>query len=110
WKRLTAIGRDTLDAWPRFLRDHKLVAEAQRFASTYEPATWWTVRYVHTAGTAAQRTEEWRVRVWPDGRPLDIRHLVPDSALGDSADSSAFRRIALAALAREKMDTPTLQE
>ena len=37
WTRLTGIGRDTLDAWPRFLREHKLVPEAQRFASTYEP-------------------------------------------------------------------------
>jgi hypothetical protein len=110
WMRLTGIGRDTLDAWPRFLREHKLVAEAQRFASTYVPPTWWTVRYVHTTGTPAQRTEEWRVRVWPDGRPLYIRHLVPDSARRDSADSSALRRIALASLAREKVDTSTLQE
>jgi len=110
WMRLTGIGRDTLDAWPRFLREHKLVAEAQRFASTYEPPTWWTVRYVHRSGTPAQRIEEWRVRVWPDGRPLDIRHLIPDSARRDSADSSALRRIALASLAREGIDTSTLQE
>ncbi|HEV2017763.1 MAG TPA: type II CAAX endopeptidase family protein [Gemmatimonadaceae bacterium] len=110
WTRLTGIGRDTLEAWPRFLREHKLVGEAQRFASTYVPPTWWTVRYVHTKGTAAQRTEEWRVRVWPDGRPLDTRHLVPDSARRDSADSSALRRIALASLSRQGMDTSTLQE
>jgi len=110
WTRLTGIGRDTLDAWPRFLRQHKLVAEAQRFASTYAPPTWWTVRYVHTAGTAAQRTEEWRVRVRPDGKPLDTRHVVPDSARRDSADSSALRRIALASLSRQGMDTSMLQE
>ena len=110
WRRLTEIGRDTLEPWPRFLREHKLVAEAQRFASTYEPATWWWVRYVHTTGSPAQRTEEWRARVWPDGRPLDIRHLIPDSARRDSADSSALRRIALASLAREGIDTSTLQE
>ena len=110
WKRLTGIGRDTLAAWPRFLREHKLVADAQRFASTYAPPTWWTVRYVHTTGTAAQRTEEWRIRVRPDGKPLDARHLVPDSARRDSADSSALRRIALASLSREGLDTSTLQE
>jgi membrane protease YdiL (CAAX protease family) len=110
WRRLTTIGRDTLDAWPRFLRQHKLVSEAQRFASTYETPTWWTVRYVHTTGTAAQRTEEWRVRLWPDGRPLDARHLIPDSARRGSADSAALRRIALASLAREGVDTSTLQE
>ena len=110
WRRLTGIGTDTLDAWPRFLREHKLVPEAQRFASTYEPPTWWAVRYVHTTGTAAQRTEEWRVRLWPDGRPLDARHLIPDSAPRGSADSAALRRIALASLAREGIDTSKLQE
>ena len=110
WKHLTTIGRDTLAAWPRFLREHKMVAEAQRFASTYEPPTWWTVRYVHASGTAAQRTEEWRVRVWPDGRPLDIRRLVPDTARRDSADSSALRRIALVSLSRAGIDTSRLQE
>ena len=110
WTRLTTIGKDTLNAWPRFLRKYKLVPEAQRFASTYEPPTWWTVRYVHTTGTAAQRTEEWRVRLWPNGRPLDARHLIPDSASGNAADTAAVRRIALASLAREGIDTSTLQE
>jgi hypothetical protein len=110
WTRLTGIGRDSLAGWPRFLRQHKLTPEAQRFASTYVPPTWWTVRYVHTTGTEAQRTEEWRVRLWPDGRPLDVRHLVPDSARGNSADSAAVRRIALATLVREGIDTSALQE
>jgi membrane protease YdiL (CAAX protease family) len=110
WTRLTGTGTDTLDSWPRFLRQHKLIPEAQRFATTYEPPTWWTVRYVHTTGSAAQRAEEWRVRVWPDGRLLDARHLVPDSAPRASADSAALRRIALASLAREGIDTSKLKE
>jgi hypothetical protein len=110
WQRFTIIGTDTLDAWPRFLKEHKLVPEARRFASTYEIPTWWTVRYVHTGGTASQRIEEWRVRVRPDGKPLDARHLVPDSAPGPSPDSMALRRIALAALARDGVDTTKLQE
>ncbi|MGH7604760.1 MAG: CPBP family intramembrane glutamic endopeptidase [Gemmatimonadaceae bacterium] len=110
WKRLTIIGTDTLDAWPRFLREHKLVQQARQFALTYEPPTWWTVRYVHTQGSPSQRIEEWRVRVRPDGRPLDARHLVPDSAPSQSLDSSAFRRIAISALARDGIDISTLQE
>ncbi len=110
WRRLTTIGMDTLAVWPRFVREHKLVPEAQRFASTYVPPTWWVVRYVHTTGTAAQRAEEWRVRLWPDGRPLDTRHIVPDSAPGRSLDTVAVRGIALATLAREGMDTSVLQE
>ncbi|MDP9200370.1 MAG: CPBP family intramembrane metalloprotease [Gemmatimonadota bacterium] len=110
WTRLTTIGRDTVDAWPRFLRQYKLVPEAQRFASTYALSAWWVVRYVHTTGTTAQRAEEWRARLWPDGRPLHIQHFVPDSASRGSADSAAVRRIALASLARDGIVTSTLQE
>jgi hypothetical protein len=110
WTRLTTIGRDTLGPWPRFVRKYKLIPEAQRFASTFAPPTWWMVRYVHTTGTPAQRTEEWRIRVWPNSRPLDARHLVPDSATGNTADTATVHRIALASLAREGIDTSTLQE
>jgi membrane protease YdiL (CAAX protease family) len=110
WTRLTTIGRDTAGAWPRFLRKHKLVSEAQRFATSYEPPTWWEVRYVHTRGTAAQRIEEWRVRLRPDGKPLDVRHVIPDFARRRQADSTGLRRIALASLAREGIDTTKLQE
>jgi membrane protease YdiL (CAAX protease family) len=110
WTRLTIIGTDTLVAWQRFLREHKLVQQAGQFALTYEPPTWWTVRYVHPKGSPSQRIEEWRVRVRPDGTPLDTRHLVPDSARGRSLDSSAFRRIAISTLARDGIDTSTLQE
>jgi hypothetical protein len=110
WTRLTMIGTDTLGVWPRFLRQHRIVPEAQRFASSYVPPTWWVVRYVHTAGNTAERTEEWRVRLWPDGRPLDTRHVVPDSARRGAADAAAIRRIAVAALSRERVDTSTLRE
>jgi membrane protease YdiL (CAAX protease family) len=110
WKQLTNAATDTLAAWPRFLREHKIVREAQHIATTYHPPAWWVVRYVHIDGTAAQRTEEWRVRLWPDGRPLDVRHIIPDSAQRDAADSNAVRRIAITALANEGVNTATLQE
>ena len=110
WKRLTGIGRDTLGPWPRFLRRHDLIPEAQRLASTYAPPTWWTVRYVRTMGTAAERAEEWRMRVWPDGKPLDARHLIPDSAARGGADTTTIRGLGLAALARDGIDTSTLVE
>jgi hypothetical protein len=48
--------------------------------------------------------------VRPDGRPLDARHIVPESARGDSVDSTTLRRIALASLAREGIDTSKLDE
>jgi hypothetical protein len=65
---------------------------------------------VQTTGTAAQRTEEWRIRVKPDGAPFDVRHLVADSARAASVDADSVRRVALAALARERIPSSTLQE
>ena len=110
WKRLTLIGTDTIAGWSRFLRQYKLVPEAQRFASSYAVPAWWVVRYVHTTGTTAERAEEWRARLLPDGRPLQLQHFIPDSASRPSADSATVRRIALAALSRDGIDTSTLQE
>jgi hypothetical protein len=110
WMRLTTIETDTLDAWPRLVRQHRIVPEAQRLASSYLPPTWWLVRYVRTGGTPAERAEEWRVRLWPDGRPWDTRRFIPDSARRASADAATIRRIARAALARDGIDTTTLQE
>jgi membrane protease YdiL (CAAX protease family) len=110
WKRLTLIGTDTTAAWPRFLRQYKLVPEAQRFAATYAVPAWWVVRYVRTTGTTAQRAEEWRARLLPDGRPLQLQHFIPDSASRPPADSAAVRRIALVVLSRNGIDTSTLQE
>ena len=110
WTRLTTVDSDTREAWPRFLREHGIVAEAQRLASSYEPPAWWVVRYVHTASSTAERTEEWMVYVRPDGRPLDARHILPDSARRGAADTTAVRRIAAAALARERVDASTLRE
>ena len=110
WRRLTITARDTLVSWPRFLREYKVASQAQRFARTYVPPTWWTVRYVHTDGTAAERAEEWRIRVLPDGRALDVRHIIPDSAQRSAAPPESLRRVALSSLARLGVNTATLQE
>jgi hypothetical protein len=110
WKRLTEIGNDTVAGWRRFLRKHDIEREAQTYAGTYAIPAWWIARYVKTTGTANDRIEEWRVRVLPDGSPLDVRHLVPDSLRRDTADAAETRRIARAALARAGIDTLVLRE
>ncbi len=110
WTRLTSIDSDTRETWPRFLREHEIIGEAERLASSYEPPAWWEVRYVHTAGSTAERAEEWAVYIGPDGRPLEARHMLPDSAPRGSADSTAVRRIAAEALARDRLDASTLKE
>jgi hypothetical protein len=111
WRRLTSNATDTLDAWPRFLQEYTLISRAQQLAATYEPPAWWVVRYVHSGGATAQhRTEEWRIRLWPDGRPLDVRHIIADSAHRNAADPTDVRRIALATLTLSGVNTATLQE
>jgi hypothetical protein len=110
WRRLASVDSETRETWPRFLQEHDITAEAARLASSYEPPTWWEVRYVHTAGSTAERAEEWTVYVAPDGRLLEARHILPDSARRGSADSTAVRRIAARALARDLVDASTLKE
>ncbi len=110
WRRLTGTATDTLTSWPRFLRENHLDSLAAPLATTYAVPAWWVVRYVHTAGAAAERVEEWQVRVFPDGRPLDVHHIVADSARGDAPSADSVRRIARHALAAAGIDTLRLRE
>jgi len=108
WTRLATIDSHTREQWERFARQHRISAEARQKVESNR--TWWAVRYVHTAGGPAERAEEWHVRLLPNGRPLDVSHIVPDSAHRRNADSAAVRRIAAEALVRERIDTSTLEE
>lgn len=110
WTRLSRFAFDTMDAWPRFLKAEHAESLATRLSTTYEPAAWWVVRYVHPHGDLAARAEEWRVRVWPDGRALDVRHVLPDAAWRDSVTADDARAMARAAMARATLDTTRFAE
>jgi hypothetical protein len=110
WKRFTRTASDTLDAWPRFLREHGAVPLAESLATTYAIPAWWVARYVRTTGALGERAEEWRVRLHPDGSPLDVRHILPESARRDSPSNAEARRIARAALAGAGIDGVRLAE
>jgi hypothetical protein len=111
WRRLaTSASPDSMDAWTRLLRREKSESLAVSLASTYAMPAWWIVRYVHTTEPVASRTEEWRVRVRPDGVPIDVRHLIPDSATGKTLQANAARRVARLALAGAGLDTTVLKE
>ncbi len=110
WQRLTTTASDTAPELTRFLRKHKLDSLAVPLAATYAVPAWWTVRYVHTTGTVADRAAEWRVRIYPDGRPFDLRRLVPDSAAGATLAPDSARRIARRAVAAAGIDTLALRE
>jgi membrane protease YdiL (CAAX protease family) len=110
WRRLAATTSGAQEGWVRFLVEEDAVDLADTLAATFSPVAWWTVRYVHTEGTAAERAEEWRIRLWPNGSPLDVHHVVPDSARGDSLAPDQARRIARAAIAAAGIDTLVLRE
>lgn len=105
WTALSRIASDTMDALPRFLVREHAESLAQPLASSIHPAAWWVVRYVHPRGTLAERAEEWRVRIWPDGRLMDVRHLLADTAWRDSTGDDQARTRARRALASARLDT-----
>ena len=102
WTRLTTIGTDTLEEWPRFLRQNKIVRERSRS----RPPTCANVvggALRPHGGNAADRIEEWRIRLWPDGRQLDARLYTGRGAWrrrGQRGDSAHRRR----GLVRERVD------
>jgi hypothetical protein len=110
WTRLAAPFTDSLGGWRRFLVTERAESLAVALADDYAPPAWWAVRYVRTTGTAAERAEEWRVRLLPDGTPLDHRHIVPDSAPRPRIAPDQARRVARAAIADAGIDTTTLRE
>ena len=105
WTRLARIAEDTMDALPRFLRLEHADSLTQPLGSSIHPAGWWIVRYVHAQGTLEQRAEEWRVRLWPDGRLMDVRHVLPDAAWRDSVSDDVARTMARRAVAAAALDT-----
>jgi hypothetical protein len=110
WVRLSTTATDTLGEWRRFLREHDATHLAARFAGSYMIPTWWIIRYVRTDTALDRRTEEWRVRVLPDGRLIDVRRLVPENASRPTPLPAEARRIAREAIAREGIDAAALVE
>ena len=110
WTHLSRVAEDTMDTWPRFLKAQRAESLATQLAITYHPAAWWVVRYVHIHGENETRAEEWRVRVWPDGRVMDIRHILPDAAWRDSVTADEARRLARVAMAAAHFDTTKFAE
>jgi MFS family permease len=110
WRRLAATRRDTVGPWSDFLRRYDADTLATALATSYAVPVWWEVRYVRTEGALTAREEEWRVRMRPDGVPLDLSHIVPDSAPGATLTQAESRAIAQAAVAGAGIDTGRLVE
>jgi hypothetical protein len=110
WRRLTSTARDTQGNFRSFLRRHDAESLATTLAGTYAIPAWWIVRYVRPEAPLAERTEEWRARVFPDGRPLDLRHVISEAEPRDSTTPEAARRVALAAIDSVGFQTEMVRE
>jgi hypothetical protein len=110
WRRLSSTARDTLGDLRRFLRAHGAESLAVARSGDYMIPAWWIIRYVQPDAALEERTEEWRVRVLPDGRPLDLRHVIPEAARRDSIPPDSVRRLAMMALDSVRIDTASLRE
>jgi hypothetical protein len=110
WRRLTRPSIDTTGLWRALLQREEAESLATVLAGSWAVPAWWTVRYVRTSDAVADRATEWRVRVLPDGRPLDVRHIVPDEMGGASLGPDSARAIARDALRRRGFDLAPLQE
>ena len=110
WTRLARTTEESFSEWRRFLVEHRAEPMAATLSTSYKPPSWWIVRFVRPHGPVEQRAEEWRVRVLPDGRVLDVRHVLPDAAWRDSVSVDSARAAARTALRAAGIDVPMLME
>jgi hypothetical protein len=110
WRRLRSVARDTQGDLRSFLRRHDAESVATTLAGSYAVPAWWIVRYLRPEAPLAERTEEWRVRVFPDGRGFDVRHVIAEGTARDSISAEAARRIALAAIDSVAFQAEKLRE
>jgi hypothetical protein len=54
----------------------------------------WDVRYAKFEGDVAERAEEWRVTINPDGTPRLVRHTLPEARAGARLDRAAAQALA----------------
>lgn len=105
WTRLVSVPLDTaLASRARFFERQHAESLAVSLSADYAIPRWWLVRYVRTEAPVAERAEEWRVRVLPDGSPLGVRHLVPREAAGAMLSTDSARALARGALVAGGLD------
>jgi hypothetical protein len=110
WRRLTRTTVDTGGLARALFRREDAESLSVQLADSWAIPAWWTIRYVSPSDSLAERASEWRVRVLPDGRPLDVRHLVPDERAGASLEPESARAIARQALQARGVDLAPLLE
>ncbi|MBL0170821.1 MAG: CPBP family intramembrane metalloprotease [Gemmatimonadaceae bacterium] len=99
WTRLVDASSESWPTERRFLAQHDSTKQlASRVSRNWLHGGSWDVRYVHTTGTVAERTESWNVVLGADGRPHTWSHVLADSAPAPTISRDSAERAARAAL------------
>jgi len=97
WRASSALG-GRIDAGDRFVWQEGGRDKYRRLFGSYLPLPHWRVRFAKFEGDVAERAEEYRVHVGPDGNILRFRHLLPEGRPGarlseESARARAITRV-----------------
>jgi membrane protease YdiL (CAAX protease family) len=109
WRALAATEARADARLARFLAAHDADSLRAPLAA-HDPPAAWLVRHVRTGGAAQARAEEWRTRIAPDGRVVEVAHHVPEDAPAPDAPPEAVRTAARAAAAASGLDPSRLAE
>jgi len=115
WQRLSTVRAASEE--PAVWTMHKFVwreAGPNRYHALIGPLLAppvWDVRFARFDGDVAERAEEWRVTVGPDGEVRTVRHTLPEARPGATLTRDAARALAEQALrARLSVDVAGLRE
>jgi len=72
---------------------------------SYLHGPFWMVRFITFKGSVAERAEEYRVRVHPGSDLLEVQHVLPESAPGETLSESKAQSVALSAI-RDRYKQP----
>src|SRR6056297_40176 len=66
----------------------------KKLIGDYLAAPMWTVRFARFVGNVKDRKEEYRVAISSDGKPIKIKHIIPEHWEGESLSEKEAREIA----------------
>ena len=99
--RIMATPDDGSGGAHEFVSETAGEARRKELVGRYLPAPRWNVRIATFQGDVADRAEEWRVFVKPNGDIRRIEHQLPEGRAGASLDETTARQLAWQALAEQ---------
>jgi len=104
WRRLSVARLPSDDgqqwSWHKFIWREKGADAYRALIGNALPPPVWEVRYARFDGDVAERAEEWRVTIAPDGSARTVRHVLPQARAGARLPRDAAQALAEAEVKR----------